>query len=138
MAIFKLEDLLSLETVEMWMRPLKEKQMSKIEELRALLAKATPGPWRVRDGNPSRVDTVESGWPIADVGFNHGDAAMIAAMRVALPALLDVVEAAHAWSECVEKGFASELRPDIARAMLIRALRKLDMVPNVIGDDDVR
>jgi hypothetical protein len=37
-----------------------------------------------------------------------------------------VAEAARAWSDSVERGFASDLRPDIARARLLSALRALD------------
>jgi hypothetical protein len=67
--------------------------------------------------------------PSPDCGRN---ARLIAEMRNALPALLDeiealrrVAEAARAWSECVDNGFASELRPDIARAHVNRALAAL-------------
>lgn len=35
------------------------------------------------------------------------------------------VDAAHEWSEAVEQGFASELRPDIARARFLAAQQKL-------------
>lgn len=37
-----------------------------------------------------------------------------------------VVEAARQWNECVERGFMSAMRPDVARARLLAALRALD------------
>lgn len=37
-----------------------------------------------------------------------------------------VIDAARAWSESIDLGFAAQLRPDIARARLNRALNALD------------
>ncbi len=37
-----------------------------------------------------------------------------------------VIEAVRTWDKAVEEGFASEVRPDIARAMVIRALAAYD------------
>lgn len=39
-------------------------------------------------------------------------------------ALLEVVRAAESWSDAVEAGFASKVRPDIARAELVKALER--------------
>jgi hypothetical protein len=74
----------------------------KIKELRQLLAAATAGPWeRGSDGGDIIYGAEWQGSPVhvAGVPFRPGDkrvaadAALIAAAREALPALLDEVEA---------------------------------------------
>ena len=77
----------------------------KIEELRGLLADATPGPWRRTSPSPFdagsgiRIESEEWGW-FACVPIVNGregeydDANFIVAMRNALPALLDLAERA--------------------------------------------
>ncbi len=65
----------------------------KLNELKRLDAKATPGPWR--DEQNAILDSNDA-W-IADAAFAHSGArnsALIAAARNALPALLAVAEAA--------------------------------------------
>ena len=70
--------------------------MTDPDELRRLEKAATPGPWAVEsDGvyNDTRSYMVV---PLGDSEQDDADAALIAAMRNALPALLDVAEAAQA------------------------------------------
>lgn len=83
---------------------------AKIEELRGLLAKATPGPWSthlVDDTtiiSPTRevATTCDSVQAEREDGYNieyeqmEADAALIVAMRSALPALLDLATASLA------------------------------------------
>jgi len=45
-------------------------------------------------------------------------------LRAQLADAKAVIEAASVWCESVEQGFASEVRPDIARAMFLRSLRE--------------
>lgn len=73
--------------------------MVDIEKLRALLAAATPGPWKASiyydDGQPSGVDVESESGSVCDVRGRQlatEDAAFIAASRDALPALLAEVE----------------------------------------------
>ena len=51
------------------------------------------------------------------------------ALRERVEKLERVVEAARAWSDCIEQGFTSELRPDIARRNVNAALASLDKEP---------
>lgn len=114
--------------------------VSTIERLRARLAEATPGPWRwVHDsgstmlwnaepvGGPGHVLTpyvcascAEHGTPC--LGPIPADAALIAAAVNALPALLDVAEAA---AKSVEWGDVGGLLLDDVAA-LRAALDRLD------------
>lgn len=78
--------------------------------LRALAEKATPGPWRADECLPASpgqfavVTPREENAPYADQpaqyvtpwGLTGTDAALIAAMRNALPAILDALDAAEA------------------------------------------
>lgn len=50
-------------------------------------------------------------------------------LRSRLAACEKVVEAARRWSECVERGFMSAERPDVARAKVLTALRAYDKTP---------
>jgi hypothetical protein len=87
--------------------------VSEIERLRGLLAEGTPGPWRSRKWTaPRMVEIVASTMPaiVPWSGFDdsartkqehNANAALIAAAVNALPALLDVAEAA---AKCVEWG----------------------------------
>lgn len=66
--------------------------MTRLAELRALLAPSTKGPL-VPVGDMVRVEG--SNWPVAQFGFNAAaDADLFAAMRNTYEALLDVAEAA--------------------------------------------
>ena len=72
--------------------------MTRLAELRALLAKATPGPWRrtgrtILYSNGLHISCLTAGSREAQ---DVADAELIATMRDALPALLDVVEKASA------------------------------------------
>ena len=74
--------------------------MTTITSLRALHAAATPGPWRVGSVSPHGSDdvcvhTVDGKHCIAFDCETPNESALIAAMRNALPALLDVAEAAE-------------------------------------------
>lgn len=76
-----------------------------IAELRALLARATPGPWHLCDDGETSKCADESGLTTAHTKGCHAPhrknaaahAALIAAAINALPALLDAVEAAQRW-----------------------------------------
>jgi hypothetical protein len=121
--------------------------MSEIERLRALLAEATPGPWRARKWpSPRMVEVLAVTKPpiVPWAGFDDSDrtktehdanASLIAAAVNVLPALLDVAEAAQAWrahcdtpmgpdnSEQMLEWAATEYRLDEA---LRAALARLD------------
>jgi hypothetical protein len=97
--------------------------MTTIERLRELLEKATPGPWESTDKDGLyaniREPTIEAeSGRVADM-YDLCDAALIVAMRNTLPALLEVAEAAKAYSE--SGGFDEKLWLD-------GALAKLDQV----------
>lgn len=84
-------------------------EQSEITHLRALLAKATPGPWkhyraRLRPNMGPTINEVQArrGPVVSWLGFEHSDirrrqhvdnAALISAARNALPMLLDAYEA---------------------------------------------
>lgn len=76
-------------------------------ELRKLLAKATPGPWMLDEWSPSdyldgiQVDARATGPRGSVFWSDKQDARIIVAAVNALPALLDVVEAAR---EACESG----------------------------------
>lgn len=74
-----------------------------LDELRRLLADATPGPWkRVASARTdSYIFGPEPGLPIFD-RFQDRDGALIAAMRNALPALLREAEAGRKLRERVK------------------------------------
>lgn len=83
-----------------------------IEELRALLAKATPGPWRLHLVDDTTIispagevaTTCDSSQTEREDGYNieyeqmEADAALIVAMRNAMPALLDAASRIRALS----------------------------------------
>jgi len=73
--------------------------MPKISELRALLAKATPAPWHhAKDGDDFYAlftDDDEYAFGCRDEGDEEDNAELAAAAVNALPALLDVAEAAE-------------------------------------------
>jgi hypothetical protein len=85
-----------------------------ITKLRALHEAATPGPWRQDDGGADDwIVAGPCGEFIADIGWLGAvnsdaparpdeDSALIAAARNALPALLDIAEAARAYLEAME------------------------------------
>ena len=93
--------------------------------MRDLLEKAnTEVPWVTTYRNGShRIDT--PGWPVADCGVGGADAALIVAAVNALPALLDVVDAARAVSTAESDGQGERVMR--ARA-LVCALAKFDEV----------
>jgi hypothetical protein len=78
--------------------------MTTTKRLRALLAEATPGPWRFGDAHPDELvvaDSMTLAGATTVVCYGEpddegkADAALIAAAVNALPALLDVAEAAR-------------------------------------------
>jgi hypothetical protein len=97
-----------------------------IERLRALLAEATPGPWAwTETGGPFALVMGPDGDELVHVRMNLGlgsnpdrDAALIAAAVNALPALLDVAEAARDY-----------LAHDRDTNALAAALARLDVAP---------
>jgi len=81
--------------------------MSLIEELRSLIAKATPGPWEA----PTQPESVVNVWaPTRNVchEISGPDAEAIVALFNAAPALLDVAEAAAKVS-CYQNAASHEL-----------------------------
>lgn len=114
--------------------------MTVVEQLRALLAKATPGPWGrhvVGDfGHVWLVSGPDDAFVAEKIGPN--DAELIAAMHAALPALLDVAEAAGDFFSLSKGGSCTGFCNGVcAQHRLQMALAKLSdsMVPNVIGDE---
>lgn len=137
--------------------------MTIVDRLRALLAKATPGPWTVSDDEPGDVVLYgpDENW-MANIGNwarqheeidakaaarqacefrDAADAQLMAAMRDALPALLDVAEAAaeHAWHNCqcganYSTCSACRLREALAKLSVIENGRT-SAETNVIGDE---
>lgn len=118
--------------------------MKTIERLRELLDKATPGVWECRLGN-------ETNWGVGVVGTNWGveypaqdgticslndreyientnkhDGELIAAMRNAIPALLEVVTAANALNNAIRDLDIPEYVADEYLQELGNALAKLD------------
>jgi hypothetical protein len=74
-----------------------------IEELRRLLAEATPGPWHIHKDNLEDLVCSPSGTLIAETQLRiPEDAALIVAAVNVLPALLAAVEAAHDWRNAYE------------------------------------
>ena len=126
----------------------------KIEELRGLLAKATPGPWKnhlVDDTTIVASNGFEIGttWPGGSVynGFvdpaeqHEINAALIVAMRNALPALLDLAPKALATLSLA----GEDARPEDRAEQFIQAavdsapepLRRLgEWLANKLDDDD--
>ena len=109
--------------------------MTTTDRLRALLAEATPGPWDVDDIHPDHC--AQSPWGHKTVTFGPGSvalalmspedqptAALIVAAVNALPALLDVVEAARSLTgdDMAYRGSTSQ-----TWAALRAALAKLDL-----------
>ena len=90
--------------------------MSDIERLRALLAEATPGPWGLDSEfggsrglviGPLPENTEDPNWTTETVAFEierDADATLIAEAVNALPALLDVAEAARVYLACDGSG----------------------------------
>lgn len=77
--------------------------MLDLEKLKALCAKATPGPWRY-----SHQCILRNGDSIAIMQFGHArDAEFIAAAREALPQLIEELEAARAEVEAYRAKIAS-------------------------------
>lgn len=76
-----------------------------VTKLRELDAKATKGPWEVRDKEPANqwpfaAVFTSDGWFVAEMDHAHKgsdkrNAALIVALRNALPALIEYVEAAE-------------------------------------------
>jgi len=96
--------------------------VSTIARLRALLAEATPGPWEAEDtsdvnddlfSDDERESPLSTGWFRGQVGkvdvgdystLTFADAALMVEAVNALPALLDVVEAARVYLACDGSG----------------------------------
>ncbi len=90
-----------------------------IARLRALHEAATPGPWFGGPGESVYAgEEHPRGSYIADTfGVGGDDAALIAAMRNALPALLDVAEAARDFADAECGGTAEEHARRILHAL---------------------
>ena len=79
--------------------------MTSLVSLWAALNKATPGPWEARDDDAELLVTDTNGMDICRVDYapfedgRHEDAALIVAAVNALPALLDIAQAAQAFLE---------------------------------------
>ena len=108
--------------------------MSDVEKLRAMLANATPVPWRVReDDDPNGpIETYITGRTVSGLRVcspsEPDDAELIAAAINALPRLLDVVEAAERLRAANDGGileYMTSARPDIAYRDLLRAIDAL-------------
>lgn len=113
-----------------------------LAELERLQERRTPGPWRWWTSNSHRrlsSDATGKDGDVAygvrhrdgctDIAIREEDAAYVEGAANALPDLLREVRrlraveaAARGWAESVEQGFASGIRPDVARARLLRAL----------------
>jgi len=95
------------------------------EELRRMLAEATPGPWHT--GSMGSCDRIYSqdGDLIAETWESTlEDAALITAAINALPALLAVAEAAHDWRNAYESNDPSDKAFEAMNAAL-DALREV-------------
>lgn len=91
-----------------------------IDQLQALEAKATPGPWRLsKDGNI--VQTAHVTRDVWIIPKSDGDMACIAAMRNALPALLEVAKAAKAVLESGQETESEAYGVDAFLASVVRA-----------------
>jgi hypothetical protein len=105
-----------------------------IQHLRELLAKATPGPLHMTKLQEGAVIRARSDW-LATYGEERDAALIVAAIR-ALPALLDVAEAARAKVACLEslkycndEDVADHVVDDeSADAAIVAAIAKLDEV----------
>jgi len=83
----------------------------KATELRELAAKATPGPWIVRqhvhapaDARNKALDRVKVTGQIGPLGsFDREDGELIVALRNNLPAILSALEAVEGMREALEK-----------------------------------
>lgn len=72
----------------------------RIAELRALLAASTPGPWDADEEGYVRTMIGQDRYTVADCSFRYEeDAALICAAVNALPALLEIAEAARRVTE---------------------------------------
>lgn len=102
--------------------------MTTLDEIKRLLAEATPGPWEYfRDdgglvsGIKPIMDESQGDWDMRN--FTFADAALIAALRNIAPQLIAVVEAAA--EACTEYYGDSEEREQIAMKALKRELLAL-------------
>lgn len=89
-----------------------------IARMRTVRAAAAPGPWEYREHEGLAAIACPGGWALED-GNPHPelpDKRLVVLAANALPALLDVLEAAHAEAEPV-RGCASELRIAVDRAL---------------------
>ena len=100
--------------------------MNVIERLRALEQAATPGPWTwvephsvIHDVETEVAPRVEV--PVAAIEglfrMRHANGELIAAMRNAFPALLDVVEAAQAYRTAITSIHHIPLEVDLSEAI---------------------
>jgi len=99
-----------------------------VSELRRLLAEATPGPWEVGDdrvwGNADDVEP-ETLVYLIELASPTANSALIVAAFNALPALLDVVDAARVIEDPMVAGGGGD-RWWAAHEALRDALRRLD------------
>jgi hypothetical protein len=114
--------------------------MKPLEELRELEAKATPGPWEaIPGGEPPHVIDGQTAFDVLgpyplqdDAGggwMTEENAALIAAMRNALPALLDVAEAA------IKDGYDDPASPTNTSVALARLNGTKEQKPPVLESD---
>lgn len=79
-----------------------------LDDLRALEAAATPGPWHASNGVRGWVHLTQGNGSINDLGvatfFGEDDTALTAAARNALPALLAIAEASREVAELHRMG----------------------------------
>lgn len=104
--------------------------MSPLDELRTLEAKATAAPWIVREEVVSRSDgrvTVATcGYCVSTDAGPENDAALIVAMRNALPAMLDLANAVRTACDRIERECEESCRADTISGELRAALARLE------------
>lgn len=112
--------------------------MTRLAELRVLTERSPEGPWSARPGHNEAAD----GWDVVDANghvvcewCSRDEAMLIAAMRNALPMLLDCVQALEKIAE--DASYADSVAAGCLGQIAEEALAKLSdsMVPNVIGGE---
>ncbi len=96
--------------------------------LRELLAKATPGEWRLHEWSPTQADICNDGVPIANGATE--DARLIVAMHAALPALLDEVKRLRGAVKAANADVATVLT---GLQLLADNCSELDAIPLGVG-----
>ena len=104
--------------------------MTTTDRLRALLAEATPGPWQATEKRGKRDGYVRSGdRTLADMRLRNGeaDAALIVAAVNALPALLDVADAARRFVAMQDADDVTDEYATAAYVGLVGTVAELDL-----------